>query len=925
MITQDARALLKLANTHVAKCMEGAAGFTISRSHYEVTLEHLFLKFLEDADGDLVKILRYFEVDPGAVESRLLATVEGFRSGNSGRPSISPMLLNTLERSYLVGSVEFEQEFIRSGTILAAALRATDITPFRPYMDLMEQIQLDELRRSFGAIVAGSVEDKAPTGRFARPRAAAASGEAAPAGEGTALDQFTVNFTAAASAGEIDPVYARDDEIRQMIDILTRRRKNNPILVGEAGVGKTALVEGLALRVVAGDVPKPLQGVEIRVLDLGLLEAGAGVKGEFENRLKSVIAEIKESPVPIVTFIDEAHTMIGAGGSAGQGDAANLLKPALARGELRTVAATTWSEYKKYFEKDPALARRFQLVKVDEPDVERATTMMRGIKEKFEAAHDVVILDTAVEAAVNLSERYISGRQLPDKSVDLIDTAGARVKIGLSSKPVVIDDLDRRIEHWELELKARQRDVEGGTVKDDGSIPDVEARIEKARAERAELAAQWKLEQDAVSVVEAARGGGESEEEPPPVDAEAPDTDETAEAEPESETPTDAVEDNQPSKPEPEAKPAEEPSTDAPPQEIPSLDEALDKLREVQATPPMIPLEVTPDVIASVVSDWTGIPAGQMVKDQARAVLELEQTIGKRILGQDHALAVIAQAIRASKAGLGNPSTPIGSFLLVGPSGVGKTEAGLGLAETLFGGERFLATINMSEFMEAHTVSRLIGSPPGYVGYGEGGRLTEAVRQRPYSVVLLDEVEKSHPDVMNLFYQVFDKGTLADGEGRDIDFKNTVLVMTSNLATETIVDMCSGDPKPEPDELVEAIRPELSDRFKPALLARMTIVPFYPLGADTMRSIVDLKLGAVAKRLQDSAKINFETTEGLADWIADRCTVEETGARNVEHVIQNQVLPGVSNEILSRMAEDQPIKKISIDVGDDDVPSYRLE
>jgi type VI secretion system protein VasG len=912
MITQDARALLKLANTHVAKCMEGAAGFTISRSHYEVTLEHLFLKFLEDGEGDLVKILRYFEIDPGAVESRLLATVEGFRSGNSGRPSLSPMLLNSLERAYLVGSVEFEQEFIRSGTVLAAALRATDITPFRPYMDLMEAIQLDELRRSFPAIVAGSVEDKAATGRFARPRAAAAPGEAAPAGEGTALDQFTLNFTGAARAGEIDPVYARDDEIRQMIDILTRRRKNNPILVGEAGVGKTALVEGLALRVVAGDVPKPLQGVEIRVLDLGLLEAGAGVKGEFENRLKSVIAEIKESPVPIVTFIDEAHTLIGAGGSAGQGDAANLLKPALARGELRTVAATTWSEYKKYFEKDPALARRFQLVKVDEPDIEKATTMMRGIKEKFEAAHDVVILDTAVEAAVNLSERFISGRQLPDKSVDLIDTASARVRIGLSSKPVVIDDLDRRIQHGELELKARQRDVEGGTVTDDGAIEDLEARLEEARSERADLVALWEKERDAVALVEAARGGGETDEAAAEEAADASVDDEV-----EPGTATESFETENP--------PAEEPAVDIAPDNVPSLQEALDELRAVQTSPPMIPLEVTPDVIASVVSDWTGIPAGQMVKDQARAVLELEQTIGKRILGQDHALAVIAQAIRASKAGLGNPATPIGSFLLVGPSGVGKTEAGLGLAETLFGGERFLATINMSEFMEAHTVSRLIGSPPGYVGYGEGGRLTEAVRQRPYSVVLLDEVEKSHPDVMNLFYQVFDKGTLSDGEGRDIDFKNTVLVMTSNLATETIVDFCSGDTRPEPDELVEAIRPELSERFKPALLARMTIVPFYPLDAETMRRIVDLKLGAVAKRLKDSAKIDFESTEALADWIADRCTVEETGARNVEHVIQNQVLPSVSNEILSRMAEDQPIKKIFIDVGDDDVPSYRLE
>jgi type VI secretion system protein VasG len=925
MITQDARALLEKANTYVAKSVEGAAGFTISRTHYEVSLEHLFLKFLEDDTGDLVKILRYFEINPGELEARLLATVEGFRTGNSGRPSFSPMLLTTLERAFLMGAVEFGQDFIRSGTVLVAALRATDISVFRPYMDLLEEIQLDELKRSFAAIVAGSVEDKPPTGRFARPRPGAATGEpGGPVGEGSALDQFTLNFTAAARAGEIDPILARDDEIRQMVDILTRRRKNNPILVGEAGVGKTALVEGLALRIVAGDIPSSLHGVELRVLDLGLLQAGAGVKGEFENRLKSVIAEIKESETPIVTFIDEAHTLIGAGGSAGQGDAANLLKPALARGELRTIAATTWSEYKKYFEKDPALARRFQLVKVDEPDTERATTMMRGIKGKFEESHKVVILDTAVEAAVNLSERYISGRQLPDKSVDLIDTACARVKIGLTSKPVVIDDVDRRIQYWELELKARMRDLEGGTVVDDGTVDELEGKLVTARDERAELVAHWEREQVAVAAVESARGGGATEEvsdepaEEAPVD-EAPTEESGGE-------PTTEVDDGETPTEEPPASTTEDkaaPVVEA--DEPPSLEEALTQLAEVQDTPPMIPLEVTPEVIASVVADWTGIPVGQMVKDQAKAVLELERTLGRRILGQDSALGVMAQGIRAAKAGLSNPNTPIGSFLLVGPSGVGKTEAGLGMAETLFGGERFLTTINMSEFMEAHTVSRLIGSPPGYVGYGEGGRLTEAVRQRPYSVVLLDEVEKSHPDVMNLFYQVFDKGSLADGEGRDIDFKNTVLIMTSNLATETIVDMCSGEPWPEPDELAEAIRPELSERFKPALLARMTIVPFFPLNPDTMRRIVDLKLAAVAARLRDTAKIELSTTTELADWIAERCTVEETGARNVEHVIQNMVLPGVSNEILSRMAEDQPISRIAISVGDDDSPSFELE
>ncbi len=894
MIIQNARALLAKANPHVAKNLEAAAGFTIARSHYEVTVEHLFLKFLEDGSGDLVKILRYFEVDPGELQARLLDTVERFRGGNTGRPVLSPLLLETIERAFLVGSVELEQPLVRSGTILVTALAESGMASLRPYADVLEAVRLDELKRSFAAIVAGSVEDKPATGRFGQPRPGGRPEGAAPTGEETALDQFTVNFTEQARAGRIDPVYGRDDEIRQMVDILTRRRKNNPILVGEAGVGKTALVEGLALRVVNDDVPISLKGVDIRVLDLGLLQAGAGVKGEFENRLKSVIAEIKESATPIVTFIDEAHTLIGAGGSAGQGDAANLLKPALARGELRTIAATTWSEYKKYFEKDPALARRFQLVRVDEPDIAKAITMMRGVKSKFEEAHKVVILDTAVEAAVSLSERFISGRQLPDKAVDLIDTASARVRIGLSSKPVVVDDLERRMGHWQLEVDARRRAIAGGTVVDEGRIAELEALLAQAASDRDALVERWQREQRAGEAVMAARGV-------PLETAPAPTAEEAAAA---AEATAGEA-----------AAPAAMESAPAP--APPSLDQALAALKEIQGHDPMIPLEVTPDVIAAVVSDWTGIPAGKMVRDQARSVLDLEPNLRGRVIGQDQAIAVIAQKIRSNKAGLGHPGQPIGAFLLVGPSGVGKTETGLGLADLLFGGERFLTTINMSEYMEAHTVSRLIGSPPGYVGYGEGGRLTEAVRQRPYSVVLLDEVEKSHPDVMNLFYQVFDKGNMADGEGREIDFQNTVLVMTSNLASDTIVETCSAGVIPAPDELIEAIRPKLRDRFKPALLARMTIVPYYPLSPEVMRKIVDLRLRGLARQLQKNAKIELVHTAALGDWIAERCTVEETGARNVEHVIQGLVLPAVSTQILTRMAEARPVTKVTIEVGSD--------
>ncbi|HEV7517517.1 MAG TPA: type VI secretion system ATPase TssH [Thermoanaerobaculia bacterium] len=898
MITSDVRGLLGRTNAHLTKNLEGAAGFTIARTHYEVTLEHLFLKLLEDGGGDIPKILRHFEVDPGAFEGRLLATVEQFRSGNSGRPAFSPLLLDSLENAFLVGAVDFGQDLVRSGTLLASALRQRGGSPFQLYLDLLEPVAADELRKSFGQIVAGSEEDRPATGRFSAPRPGAlAAGKGTAAGKGgaaagapgpeTALAQFTVDFTADARDGRIDPIYGRDEEIRQVIDILTRRRKNNPILVGEAGVGKTALVEGLALRVVAGDVPEPLRGVEIRGLDLGLLQAGAGVKGEFENRLKSVIAEIKESPTPIITFIDEAHTLIGAGGSAGQSDAANLLKPALARGELRTIAATTWSEYKKYFEKDPALARRFQLVKVDEPSELKAATMLRGVKEKFEAAHGVRILDSAVVAAVRLSERYISGRQLPDKAVDLLDTSAARVRIGLSGKPAAVEDLERRIQYAELALKAKQRDLAEGSTDADNDVARLEGEIATAGEALATLRTHWEEEKKCVDAVLAARGAGNGE--------------------------TAGTEGTQGAQ-----------GTEGTGEKI-DLPAALARLAEVQAGRTLVPLEVTPDVIAAVVSDWTGIPAGKMMRDQAKLALELDQALGARVLGQDHGVAAIAQRLRAVRAGLGNPASPQGVFLLVGPSGVGKTETGLALADLLFGGERFLTTINMSEYMEAHTVSRLIGSPPGYVGYGEGGILTEAVRQRPYSVVLLDEVEKSHPDVMNLFYQVFDKGTLADGEGREIDFRNTVVLMTSNLATDEIVSFCSGDVKPEPDELVEAIRPALRERFKPALLARMTIVPFYPLPPAVLRNIVDLKLGKIVRRMAANARIRFDYTPALADWIAERCTVEETGARNIDHVIQAAVLTGVSNEILGRMAKDEPIRSVAIDVAPDGTLFHSIE
>lgn len=922
MKTSDVRGLLGKANAHLTESLEGALGFTNLRTHYEVTLEHLLLKVLENGRGDLPLILQYFDVSVGRFEAQLLQTLEELPRGNGGQPRLSPALLEALEMGFLVGSLEFGEEQIRSGTLLAAALGGQSNALYT-YLDLLDDVRLDALRQDFRTVVAGSVENQRPTGRFGPGhKPATASEEGAPPPETPALDQFTNDFTAAARNGDIDPIYGRDLEIRQMIDILTRRRKNNPILVGEAGVGKTALVEGLALRVVHGDVPGSLKGVEIRGLDLGLLQAGAGVKGEFENRLKSVIAEIKESATPIITFIDEAHTLIGAGGSAGQGDAANLLKPALARGELRTLAATTWSEYKKYFEKDPALARRFQLVKVDEPDPGRALIMMRGIKSKFEDAHDVRILDAATHAAVELSERFISGRQLPDKSVDLLDTAAARVKIALTSKPAVIEDLERRIEHATIARKAKQRDLDHGNPVPAEEIEALDREIQDTEAELATTRKRWERERDAVDRVLEARArlvdlpapDGEDAGDDAPAEAEGAVSTEDTSTEDVS-TEDVSTEDTSPDKA-PEA---------IDPEKAEALKTALVELQDIQGDDVLIPLEVTPDVVASVVSDWTGIPAGKMIRDQARSVLELDDNLKARIMGQDHGIDTIAERIRASRAGLGEPTNPQGVFLLVGPSGVGKTETALALADLLYGGERFMTTVNMSEYMESHTVSRLIGSPPGYVGFGEGGILTEAVRQRPYSVVLLDEVEKSHPDVMNLFYQVFDKGTLADGEGRDVDFKNTVLIMTSNLATDVIAEMCSGDVEPDPDELVEAIRPELRERFKPALLARMTIVPYLTLGPAVIRRIVDLKLGKIIDRLKLNAGIDFGYTEGVAEWIAERCTVEETGARNIDAIIQADVLPDVSTEILERMARDEPIRSIRIDLDMDDQLVHAFE
>lgn len=850
MLTVDIKSLLSRLTPHCTRALEAAAGACVSRTHYEVTVEHLLAKLLEEHQGDLPLILRQFEIDPTAVQFGLEQTLERLHTGNGGKPVFSPVLIQWFQDAWLIASIDLADERIRSGALLAALLSKPLQLAEGNYIDTLRPIGRETLLKQFGGIVQNSCEHEAPGVKTSH-------NEIIPAGT-TALTKFCTDFTRKAAAGEIDPVFGRDSEISQMIDILARRRKNNPIVVGEAGVGKTAVVEGLALRIVQGDVPDLLREVSILGLDMGLLQAGAGVKGEFENRLKSVISEIKSSPKPIILFIDEAHTIIGAGAQAGSGDAANLLKPALARGELRTVAATTWSEYKKYFEKDAALARRFQPVKLDEPSVETAVLILRGLKDKYEEAHGVVVRDDAIVAAAELSNRYISGRQLPDKAVDLLDTSAARIKILLTAKPSLVEDLERSIQALEREKKALERDSLHGATIEQERKQQLDEQLIKLGSELDDLIVRWKKEQElAYQLVECRK-----------------------------ELCLQAVQDG----------------TEKRVKEIKSeIAKLTAELAMIQADSPLVRIEVDPDVVAKVVSDWTGIPLGKVLRDQANNVMHLEKDLKQRIKGQDEAIRVIGETVRAAKAGLNDPSRPQGIFLLVGPSGVGKTETALAVADLLFGGDRFLTTINMSEFQEAHTVSRLIGSPPGYVGFGEGGVLTEAVRRQPYSVVLMDEVEKAHLDVVNLFYQVFDKGSLSDGEGREIDFKNTILFLTSNLASDVVSQLCSGNERPTTEELTEAIRPILSSHFKPALLARMTVTPFFLLDPSFMKEIVTLRLEKLATRLFESNKMQFSYANEVVDRIADRCTEVETGARNIDHIMRGTILPQLSEKILMQM------------------------
>ncbi len=893
MAIVDLKALVARLNNVGRHALEAAVGLTLSRSNFNVEIEHWLVKLIEPPNTDIAAILRQYEVDTSRLLANLTRVLDRLKTGNARSPSLSPHLISLAREAWVLASLEYAAPQVRTGHLIAALLLDDSLAPLaREASAQFAKIPAETLRRELVKLTAGTAE------AAAAPPAAAAGGHAAgplrPPGSG-ALDQYTIDLTERAREGAIDPVLGRDAEIRQIADILTRRRQNNPILTGEAGVGKTAVVEGFASRVAEGDVPPALQSVAVRTLDLGLLQAGAGIKGEFENRLKSVIEEVKASPKPIILFIDEAHTMIGAGGQAGQNDAANLLKPALARGELRTIAATTWAEYKKYFEKDAALARRFQVVKVEEPSEAAAVEMIRGLVGTLEAHHGVRILHEAVIEAVRLSHRYIVGRQLPDKAVSLLDTACARVAMSLSATPPGVEDRRRGIEQLAVEIAILEREAATGAPHQ-AQIAALGEKKAALEGELKALEARWKEERELVTRIRdlrdrieeahlGPRGGGE----PQPAAAGAA------------------------------AAPAAAAAAALSPAELEGLRGELGtltaKLREVQGETPLVESVVDGQAMAAVVAAWTGIPVGRMVANEIRSVLTLREQLEKRVVGQSHALEAIAQAMRVSRARLTDPRKPIGVFLMVGTSGVGKTETALALAELLYGGEQNVTVLNMSEFKEEHKVSLLMGSPPGYVGYGEGGVLTEAVRRRPYGVVLLDEMEKAHPGVQDIFYQVFDKGMLRDGEGRDIDFKNTVVIMTSNAASDAIASLCA-DPATMPDEagLLEALRPELLKIFKPAFLGRVTVVPYFPLSDAVLRQIVKLNLERVRRRVEDNYKAQFSYAPELIESIAERCRETESGARNIETILNRTMLPELAQRFLGLMAEGKSVSSVSVTI-----------
>ncbi|MHB1736474.1 MAG: type VI secretion system ATPase TssH [Acidithiobacillus sp.] len=900
-------ALFGKLNKIAYRGIESATVFCKLRGNPYVELVHWIHQILQLQDSDLHRIIKQFNINPSNLARDITESLDRLPRGSTSISDFSSNVEEAVERGWVFATLMFGEAQVRTGYLVVGCVRTRHLRNALVNISAeFDKIKPEALVEKFAEVVAGSPEDgqSAFDGfRMGEAGPGEASGAMAPAqmGKQEALKQFTVDLTEQARSGKMDPIVGRDDEIRQLVDILMRRRQNNPMLVGEAGVGKTAVIEGFALRIAAGDVPPPLKDVQLRVLDVGLLQAGASMKGEFENRLKQVIEEVQSSTKPIILFIDEAHTLVGAGGAAGTGDAANLLKPALARGNLRTIGATTWAEYKKHIEKDPALTRRFQTVLIDEPSEEKAILMMRGIASVMEKHHKVQILDEALEAAVKLSHRYIPARQLPDKAVSLLDTACARVAISQYAVPAEVDDTRKRIDALETELSIIGREKSVGIEVADRERSAQEAlTTQKSRLET--LEANWIIEKELVEKILNLRSQlrtGYAPVEGTGSSLEAKANQELAE-EGESgvvdsaTTPT-SISDRE--------------------SLLVTLKTLQSQLDELQGEHPLILATVDYQAVGSVVSDWTGIPVGRMVKSEIETVMNLANIMGQRVIGQDHAMEMIARRIQTSRAGLDNPSKPIGVFLLAGTSGVGKTETALALAEALYGGEQNLITINMSEFQEAHTVSTLKGAPPGYVGYGEGGVLTEAVRRKPYSVVLLDEVEKAHPDVHEIFFQVFDKGVMEDGEGRSIDFKNTLILLTTNAGTELIAGLCKDpDLMPEPEGMAKALREPLLKIFPPALLGRLVAIPYYPLSPEMLGQIVKLQLNRIKKRIEARYKIPFDYDEDVVKLVVERCTESESGGRMIDAILTNTMLPDISREFLNRLSEGKQISGVTVGV-----------
>ena len=895
-------ALFGKLNSLGYKAIESATVFCKLRGNPHVEMAHWLFQILQSQDSDFHRILRHYEVDPARLAADLTRSLDALPRGATSISDFSPHIDEAVERGWVYGTLLYKEGAVRTGHLVVGMLKTAGLrNMLYAISPEFKKLKSEALAEDFARITAKSPEENLAAKDGSQVGGGAAPGEAsgamAPAqmGKQEALKKFAVDLTARAREGKIDPVLGRDDEIRQIVDILMRRRQNNPILTGEAGVGKTAVVEGFAARIVRGDIPPQLKEVSVLSLDIGLLQAGASMKGEFENRLRQVIEEVQSSPKPIILFIDEAHTLIGAGGAAGTGDAANLLKPALARGNLRTIAATTWAEYKKYFEKDPALTRRFQVVQVQEPSEEKTILMMRGVASTLEKHHRVQILDEALEAAVRLSHRYIPARQLPDKAVSLMDTACARVAVSQHATPPEIEDTQRRIETLNTELEIIGREEAIG-IDVAARRESVHQKLAAAKGKLAELEPRWKAEQELVGQVLGLRA--RLREGRAPVEGTSSELEKKAEK----------LKDEKPA-----LKPEERASL------LSELKNLQQKLGEMQGEAPLVLPTADEQAVGAVVQDWTGIPVGRMVKNEIESVLKLADTLDQRVIGQKHGLQMIAKRVQTSRAKLDNPNKPIGVFMLAGPSGVGKTETALALAEALYGGEQNVITINMSEYQEAHTVSTLKGAPPGYVGYGEGGVLTEAVRRRPYSVVLLDEVEKAHSDVHEIFFQVFDKGWMEDGEGRYIDFKNTIILLTTNAGSELITNMCK-DPElaPEPEALAKALREPLLKVFPPALLGRIVTIPYYPLSDQMLGAIIRLQIGRIKKRIEENHAVSFSYSDEVVGLVSKRCTEMESGGRMIDAILTNTVLPRISEEFLKRMMAGEPVKAVALAVANGD-------